>query len=71
MTLQPASEGELEQHDMDLPGRDPGRSDQLVDIDGARPQRTKDQLPFALAGVGRGRRWALSLLAFSSATLIR
>ena len=54
MTLQPAREVELEQHDMDLPGRDLGRSDQLVDIDGARPQRTNDQLAFALANVGQG-----------------
>ena len=54
MTLQPAGEVELEQHDMDLPCRDSGRSDQLVDIDGAWPQRTHDQLALALANVGQG-----------------
>ena len=34
--------------------REPGGSDQLVDIDGARAERTNDQLAFALADIGQG-----------------
>ena len=54
MALEPSGEVEFEQNDMDLPRGDPGRADQLVDIDGARSERSDDHFTFALADVGQG-----------------
>jgi hypothetical protein len=40
MALQPPGEVEFQQHDMDFADLDPGDTDQLVDIDRARGERT-------------------------------
>ena len=53
VTLQPTGQVELEQHDMDLAGLDPGGADQLVDVDRARPKSRHDQLAFGLADIGQ------------------
>ena len=51
MALEPPGEIELEQHDMHFALLDPGRTDQFVDIDGARAERADNPLPLALADV--------------------
>ena len=54
VTLKPAGEVELEQHDMNFPRGDAGSADQLVDVDRAWSKGTHDQLALALADVGQG-----------------
>ena len=61
MALEPSGEVELEQHDLNLPCRDPRRTDQLVDVDGAGTQRSHDPFPFGLSDV-RQRRGGLVLV---------
>jgi hypothetical protein len=58
VALQPAGKVEFQKHDMHLPGREPGRPDQLVDIDWAWTKRADDPLALALNDVGEGRRRA-------------
>jgi hypothetical protein len=54
VALEAPGELELEQNDMHFAVLDPGRTDQFVDIDGARAERGDDPLPLALADVGQG-----------------
>jgi len=56
VTLEPSREVKFEQHDMNLPGGNPGHADQFVDIDRTWTQCSNDQFPLGLVDVGQGRR---------------
>jgi len=60
VTLQSSREVKFEQHDMDLAGPQSRGADDLVDINGARPESADDALALALNDIGEGlRRLAL------------